>query len=841
MSQLRRFLPILCALAICAALPSLPARAARADVANGHVTVIVLDMSGSMSYNDPLGLRCSAANAYIDLSGANPTEATNYVGVIGLANDNATGPSGGAHGFRLAQVWAPPTATNTLANRQQLRQTIATASHGCAPNGNTPTYDALVKAYAMLHDFLAANPGLSGSVILLTDGNPDPQGDAQVADVNAEIVPQFVAAKWPVDTIALGTDTSYRGFLSGISAKTHGTAYDDSQGPVHAVSPLNLARAFADIFREYEGRTLQPSIAPTPVAGQVAKQFFIGDAVTHLDVIAVKDTPATTITLTDPNGQLFQPDQQGNFISTDPHYFIFSLEAHAPAPFLQNGPWTLHVNGSGEFLVDSLTVSALALNVTAPQDGATLPLGQPLTISASVSENGTIVVDKTYDVQALITPPGSAQPLRIFLKDPDATGTYSASVTLPISATPGSYGIDVTATQGTVSAGEQQISVKFALFPTAVLLGANGKPIQPTTPTGCNPVDPTTNCTLTSAGTSAAATGWDGALRWLYTSVPLFDATVGTWHPRDWPLSGYALDPSGVVAGEVRVGTGSGAQPYTNGTVTATATDAHGNAIPVTVENLPGGKFRLHFPADAHGTFNVMLTATGNPSDAFGNPVMVAAPVTVTLAAPPRDAQTRAWEVSFFYLVLLALVAIFGIYGPINYALRPKPSRRNQLVDLHPAPSVVAAKPLVWRRWSLGRYLAPNRLPAGQVGLPNNLIFRSSVGGMDLRVRRPWNNKTPPVWKLNGRDIVHSDGPQALPQDAILALTEGGTTREYRYERLKRSGVKAPPKPPKPQKHPKVIKPPKATKTPKPPKPPKTPKAVPPKQNARVPVGMGQP
>lgn len=825
MLYLRRLVPLVCALALCATLPVSVARAqVAAPATGGHVTVIVLDMSGSMSTNDPLGLRCSAANAYIDLSGSNPAEATNYVGIIGLANVNATGPSGGAHDFRLAQIWAQPLATDVAANRAQLRQIITTQSHACEPNGNTPTYDALVKAYSMLNGFLGTHAGLTGSVILLTDGNPDPQGDAQVADVNAEIVPQFVAKHWPIDTIALGTDTSYRGFLSGISARTKGTAYDDSQGPIQGVSPLNLARVFADIFREYEGRTLKPAIAPTKVAGQATQQFYIGDAVTHLDVIAVKDTPATTITLADPNSQPFAPDQQGNFISTDPHYFIFSLEAHAPAPFLQNGPWTLHVNGSGLFLVDSLTVSTLALNVTAPQDGSTLPLGQPVTLSATVSENGNIVLDSTYDVETLITPPNGGKALRVFLKDRDTSGTYHGTFTLPVTAAPGTYNIDVTATQGTVSAGEQQLGVKFALFPTPLLLGANGQPIMPTTPAGCNPVDPATNCTLTSGAARATATGWAGALSYLYTHVPLFDATVGRWHPRDWPLSGYSLAPSGTIMGETVVGTGKGMQPYTSGTVTATATDAQGQPIAVTVTNLPGGTFELHFPTGAQGAFNVVLTAAGSPQDAFGNPVAVAAPVTVVLAAPPASAQTRAWEITAFYIALLLLVAIFGIYGPINYALRSKPSRRNQLVDTRPAPGVVPAKPLVWRGWSLRRYFAPNRLPGGQVGLPNNVTFRVSYGGgVALRVRRSLFDKTPAVWKLNGRDVSPGDGPQALSQDALITLSEGGQVRDYRYERLKRSGVKAPPKPPKA------------------PKPPKQANAKPPKVNTQVPVGVGRP
>src|SRR5437899_4621329 len=43
------------------------------------VTILVLDMSGSMSASDPAGLRCSAANAFIDLSGPG-----NYIGVVAL-------------------------------------------------------------------------------------------------------------------------------------------------------------------------------------------------------------------------------------------------------------------------------------------------------------------------------------------------------------------------------------------------------------------------------------------------------------------------------------------------------------------------------------------------------------------------------------------------------------------------------------------------------------------------------------------------------------------------------------------------------------------------------------
>src|SRR5690242_10825509 len=70
---------------------------ARSAESQGHATIIVLDMSGSMSQHDPQGYRCSAANAYIDLSGVN-----DYVGLVGL--DNNSGNTG-AGNFESAQPW----------------------------------------------------------------------------------------------------------------------------------------------------------------------------------------------------------------------------------------------------------------------------------------------------------------------------------------------------------------------------------------------------------------------------------------------------------------------------------------------------------------------------------------------------------------------------------------------------------------------------------------------------------------------------------------------------------------------------------------------------------------
>ncbi|HKS68782.1 MAG TPA: VWA domain-containing protein, partial [Ktedonobacterales bacterium] len=162
-------------------VPHVPVRASAAPAS--HVTIIVLDMSGSMAQNDPNGLRCSAANAYIDLSGPG-----DFVGVVGL--DAGGSAANDAQGFPATVDWGlAPRELSTVAARASLRSAIAQKSHNCAPDGNTPTYDALAKAAAMLAQATqnGAN-GMTGSIILLTDGIPYPNPDCQVSAIQKSLL-----------------------------------------------------------------------------------------------------------------------------------------------------------------------------------------------------------------------------------------------------------------------------------------------------------------------------------------------------------------------------------------------------------------------------------------------------------------------------------------------------------------------------------------------------------------------------------------------------------------------------------------------------------------------------
>ncbi len=759
---------LLCALGtIFAAHFAPPALAATPrSPAGGHVTIIVLDMSGSMSQNDPNGYRCSAANAYIDLSGPG-----DFIGVVGLDN---TGATGGAHNFPTAQTWAQPTEMATVSERAALRATIQQKSNNCKPDGNTPTYDGLNQALSMLHSATQSGQ-VSGSVILLTDGVPYPSTSDQVNSIKSDLVPQFKKNGWPVDTIALGppgaqNGVDFHGFLGDIASATAGKFYDDGKGIVPGVSPLNLAHFFVDIFALRNGRTPGSTIAPTNLSGgTTSRNFAVGNFVSHLDVIAVKDNPNTRVTVTAPNGRVISASNAGAFVSTDPHYVIFSIDNP------QSGPWQLNVTGSGQFLMDSLVVSTLTLNITAPANGHAEPLGQPVTITAALRDQGNAVVGQQFDVKAVVSfvGNGTATPTEVLLTDPNGTGDYTGTISLPLANPTGTYEIAVTARSASENAVETQTTAQFEKFPTATLLS----------PTTGQPTDKLI---------STRVVQWDAVLRFVYASLPFYSQTFFGWHPSDWPLQGLAATPNALIDGEVLLG----GTTYTSATVTATEVPANADGscaitssgTPVQVVNDGNGYFRLLFPTGAKGTFCVTLKTTGSYKDSFGDLTQSASPVAVTIGLPSLADELRAWAITTLYTLGLALL-IALVYFTVNYVISPKPNGRAVLVDLgmqriaRSRSQLDVGRPLRWRGWSVRRFVRPNRLPGGEVTVPNNLLFIFRWGGeVQIKVRNGSRRDPGAQWQIDGRTITPADGPETIVDRTRLSYSEAGQKTDLQFE-----------------------------------------------------------
>jgi hypothetical protein len=729
--------------------------AASAANSTGHVTVLILDMSGSMNQNDPDGLRCSAANAYIDLS-----RAGNYIGIIGLANSD--GNRGGSHNFTRAGVWATPTEMTTVAARQSLRGTIATKSSNCHPNGNTPTYDALAQAQQML---ASATQGgkLTGSVILLTDGQPEPDTDAQLSAIRSDLSPVFKQNGWPIDTIALGQDTGFHSFLSDLSNATSGKFYDDSHGRVSGVSPLNLEPFFIEIFKIRNGRTPGPTINPTPVNGSVQQNFSVGAFVSHLDVIVAKEKSNTQVTLIAPNNEPITSSTANAFISQDPHYFIFSLDEP------RFGQWQVNVNGSGQFLMDSLIVSRLKLAITSPGQGKTLPLGQPVTINATLSDQGKQVVGSQAELKATVSFAGNGNetPREVLLKDNNSSGEYKGTFTLPATATRGSYLIEVNAKESSETAAESQVTVQFALFPTAMLISPDtGQP--------------------TKDLVKANVVTWDPILRFIYGSAPFFSSSLWGWHPSDLALNGRSAESRALFQGVVRAGDVS----YDGAQLTATAkAEGSSQVINLTVISENGGRFRLLFPSGVTGKYNITITTTGQFRDSFGQLSTTTTPVEVTIGTLSWLDELRAWGITLLYLLIMTIVAIFGIYGPINYTLRAKAHGQARLIDMsanrraQTRAQLDPGLPLRWKGWSLRRYFAPHVLPASEISLPENLSFIFRRGNeVAVRVKPPRKSEEAPQWQIDGRQITHADGTETIFSHMKIGYKEGTASYEWAFE-----------------------------------------------------------
>lgn len=679
-AHMRRLLAALILSALLLALAPLlgatPVRAASESSA-GHVTILVLDMSGSMAQNDPNGLRCSAANAYVDLSGPG-----DYIGVVGLSGSG----SGGPNGFGAAQTWATPANMQTIQDQAALKQTIAQRSQQCRPNGATPTYDALSKALGLLKTATAAG-GLSGSIILLTDGQPDPQQDAQIAAIQHDLLPQFKQAGFPIDAVALGADQGLHSFLSGLADATGGSYYDDGHGVVPGVSALNIAPFFVDIFAQRNGRIVTHDIPPTALGGAtVSRNFSVGDFVSQLSVVAVKDSPSATVTLTAPNGQTLSSSTAGVLFAGDPHYAIFGI----PNP--QQGAWQLNVSGSGQFLMDSLKVSTLGLSIVAPSGQQVAPLGQPLGIAAQLQSSGVAVTGTRYSLTGTLTYSGGAgQYTQDFTLDDSASpGVYKAQVLPPSGAPAGAYSITIVAREISDTIASASRSVRIERFPTPELLS------------------PTTHQPAQGA-VAAQVTQWDPVLRLIY------GAPVGLlqWLGQ-WPLQGRPGQPTAVLQGQVYLD----GKPYSNANVQGAVSHAgaHGS-VPLSVAPGSGGAFTASFPATTAGAYTLTLDTQGAFQDSHGDLGITTRAAQVTLVGATFAQELQAWLITLFYLALLVLAYLIG-----RYIISPHPFGRLVSGDGGGGEEFARSRRGAWA------LLSPSVVRSEQMGLGPGLRFHFKRG-----------------------------------------------------------------------------------------------------------------
>jgi len=675
------------------------------------LTVIVLDMSGSMATNDPRGYRCSAVDAFIDLSGPG-----NYISVISLdgtkdANGNLlTGP----HNFGVAPApWTPdPVDMSVQSKRDSLKQTIQTKSQNCKPDATTPTYDALNKALQVLQANSQARE-IPGSVILLTDGAPDDSNGDTVDQINAidhDLLPQFKQHNWPIDTIALGENGSIGGsnapfvtfhdFLQAVSNTTTGKFYADSKGIVPGTNALNIAPFFTDIFARYNHRTVKNDIPATTLNGDTtARNFSVTPYTDHLDIVVVKDNTSTRVTLKNASTQETTAGA-GTHIYPNPYYVIFSIDAP------QSGTWELDVTGSGQFLMNSLKHSLVKLSTLQVSEGAistansALALGQPMEIKTQLTYQNQPVLDNTYTLQGTLSYSGAAgsynQP---FTLQRDDTGTYHFTLTTPEDSPAGSYQLQVKAftTSADNIIDSLTTSVRMERFPTPELLTPDTK-------------HPTRNTINTEA------VAWDPILHLLY-SLPLVSRLDS------WPLQGHPAGKAEALGEVTLLG-----QIYTGASLSAQSAlqNAH---TPGQDDIYDDGKglFHIHFPVTTNGLYTLHFTTSGTFNDSFGDTLATQRQANVTIVPATPVQEGIAWLITIFYL--LCLITILNILRFVALA-HPKGSwLSNHDGEVGGSFSFQRSTrgPIQW-------YFKPNLLYSEQAKMPQGLLFRFRHGnGIEVR------------------------------------------------------------------------------------------------------------
>lgn len=709
----------------------------------GHATIIVLDMSGSMGTNDPQGYRCSAADAYIDLSDVN-----SYIGLVGLDNNN--GATTGVHNFQTAPIWAEPTNTATLQDKESLKQIIANKSNSCRPDNTTPTYEALHQAYDMLQT-ITQQHHISGSVILLTDGTPAPDTDSQIAAINSELLKEFQAKGWPIDTIGLGADAAIGGntpgtfhdFLKGISDATGGTFYDDGKGPVAGISPLNIATFFVQIFARYSGYTPTEDIPPTQLdGGTTQRNFQVTGGTNKLAVVVVKDSPNATVALLDPNSQTVAADGSGVFVSTDAYHVIYSIDQPQP------GAWIVSVTGSGNFLMYSLKKTQIGLsisnirlkNLNIPVSSV-LPLGQPLEITANLTVNGQPITDRTYSVNGTISYGGGAgiysQPFTF--SDNANPGIYIGDVTVPTSAPAGAYAITLTASTGSLQnvVSSDQESVRLEIFPVPSFLS----------PQTSQPTDTTVNAT---------AVQWPWPLSVFY-SLPFIDRLSG------WPLQNLPAQTSVILNGLVQWQ----GHAYPNASIKATAYNSQSQAIPVIITQDAQGNFTAQFKPSVSDLYTVVFETSGSFKDSHGSFGPTKRSVNIQVVPATGGQIGHAMWVTSVYLALLAFIILlfrFFVITPRPYGewVRTGPEDESEMRRSFSKAHRDLYHWFVWR----------NHLYSRDAAMPRGLEFRFRHGGrIEVRPHGPRRVD----WQFSDGSKLRS-GFQRVSGLVYRAGDEGGGT-----------------------------------------------------------------
>lgn len=373
-----------------------------ADVSNQSLLVVLLDRSGSLTYQpgatDPDGYSTSVTKALADLWPGS-------MAVIPFSNEST--PVLG------------PAVLSDAGQRTDLKNAIQNYPIG----GNTPLAPAMQKALALLK-----NAPAGSRVVIVTDGSPEPavlNGVDQASEIRSQLIPQFCALGIPVNAFGLALDlTSSDGqtanrLLSDISNGTGGTY-------TLVRNAHELAHVVVQLYAAWQHLVFAPV-----QTGNNAYTVSIDTYAKRVIFVTFRSGNTFAITLTAPDGQPV-PDQAIQR-STDRHYEIDSMMLSS---INQPGTYAVSAGGDSGAQVYALVESRLHAVLVQPTASSVSHIGQPLTIQAELYEGNTPIIPRANEatLNAVVTTQVNGQTastINVELTQQTNSPIFSRQITLP--------------------------------------------------------------------------------------------------------------------------------------------------------------------------------------------------------------------------------------------------------------------------------------------------------------------------------------------------------------------------------------------------------------------------
>ena len=301
--------------------------------------------------------------------------------------------------------------------------------------GNPMPERNLAAALAATYNFLSGQQAGQESVIYVITGSKPDLRPAAIPDRLRSMVKLLGDASWSVNTVTLpGTSSDVVRVLSELSDETGGESF--------AIGvPAGL--------RDFANRTLQTeakgALTPLGATDLTPDSFLeinlnIAPGTREINLLFFRESRVTAFRLQNPEGyESSAGDRTSSSFTDAPNLAIWQLVDPVP------GQWRLEVRGvSGLFSAWKYSFNKYSLALL---DSGALPLDQPVTVTALVTEDGERVPLDGVSLVAKITAPDGTSILHDLNDDGvngdavAADGYYAA--TIPPLSSPGSHRVDL--------------------------------------------------------------------------------------------------------------------------------------------------------------------------------------------------------------------------------------------------------------------------------------------------------------------------------------------------------------------------------------------------------------